>query len=268
MQIPKIIHQIWYQGYDKLPEKYHPMQQSWKDFHPHWAYYLWDREKIEQLIEESYPDVYDTYIKLPRMIQKIDFAKYIILHKYGGVYIDMDMKCLKCLDYLFKEYPDKNLFATELNIGCTSKWCLSIWVATEGKYVNGPLYNNAFFACIPEHKFWKDVINEVSYNKQRKWYQTFTQHLLNSTGPMMITHVLRSTSHDFQSLPSTMFEPCRKHQIKCDLTHSYAIHYFSNSWMSPSMKIITFFYFRPWLIIIAFIGLVAFFTLKIHSLNI
>jgi len=267
MQIPKIIHQIWYQGYDKLPEKYHPMQQSWKEIHPHWEYYLWDQKKIEQLIEESYPDVYETYTKLPRMIQKIDFAKYIILHKYGGVYVDMDMKSLKCLDDLFEKYPDKDLFAAELDIGCTSKWCLSIWVATESKYVNGPLYNNAFFACIPEHKFWKDVINEVSHNRHRKWYQTFTQHLLNSTGPMMITHVLRSKNHDFQSLPTEMFEPRRR----CDFAQAYAIHYFSNSWMSPGMKVITYLYYHPWIIISSvFIILITIFTLKAtgHFLNI
>jgi len=264
MLIPKIIHQIWYQGYDKLPEKYHHMQQSWRELHPHWTYYLWDREKIEQLIVESYPDVYNTYTKLPQMIQKIDLAKYVILHKYGGVYVDMDMKSLKCLDYLFIQYPDKDLFVTELDIGCTStsKWCLAMWVATEGKYAKGHVYNNAFFASIPEHKFWKDVFAEVSSNIQRKWYQTSTQYMLNSTGPMMITHVLRSTNHDYQSFPSIMFEPCQKYQKECDLTHSYAIHYFSNTWMSPGMKVITYLYFHPWIIITISIGLITFFTLK------
>ena len=33
---------------------------------------------------------------------RVDLAKYIILHHYGGFYVDMDSVCKKCFDSLAK----------------------------------------------------------------------------------------------------------------------------------------------------------------------
>ena len=44
------------------------------------------------------------------MVQKIDLAKYIIIYHYGGVYIDMDMDCVKDLTKLINP---KNLIIYE-----------------------------------------------------------------------------------------------------------------------------------------------------------
>ena len=50
------------------------------------------------------------------MVQKIDFAKYVILYHYGGVYIDMDVKCLKNINNLKKLFPDADFIVSELPI--------------------------------------------------------------------------------------------------------------------------------------------------------
>ena len=43
---------------------------------------------IKRLLKDNYPKYLKTYNAFPLMIQKIDFAKYVILYHYGGIYID------------------------------------------------------------------------------------------------------------------------------------------------------------------------------------
>lgn len=50
-RITDTIHQIWWQGQDKIPEHYHKLVQSWKDLHPGTRYILWDEKMITSLIE-------------------------------------------------------------------------------------------------------------------------------------------------------------------------------------------------------------------------
>jgi len=60
--IPKIIHQIWFQGQKEITNPYHLHCQSlWKERHPGWTYRLWDAGSIGQLIESHYPEFRDLY---------------------------------------------------------------------------------------------------------------------------------------------------------------------------------------------------------------
>ena len=45
-KIPKIIHQIWWQGIDKLPDKYVKYSNSWVKYHPYWTITYWDKNNI------------------------------------------------------------------------------------------------------------------------------------------------------------------------------------------------------------------------------
>jgi mannosyltransferase OCH1-like enzyme len=98
-RIPRIIHQIWLGS--EVPEKYHCLQESFKQFHPDWEYCLWTDEMINtlQLINK---DVYDSSTNYG---EKSDIARYEILYRFGGVYADMDVKCLASFDE-FHHYVD------------------------------------------------------------------------------------------------------------------------------------------------------------------
>mgnify|MGYP001017549600 FL=1 len=101
--IPKIIHQIWFQGTEYIPKHLVNYQNSWKEKNQDYQYMFWDTNSIKELIKRV--NIYwitETYNNFPLMIQKIDFAKYVILYYIGGIYIDMDMKCLKSLNILLK----------------------------------------------------------------------------------------------------------------------------------------------------------------------
>ena len=94
-RIPKIIHQIWV-GLNPLPEACKHFAETWKKNHPDWEYKLW-RDKD---IEEFGLDNKHWYDKTPNYAQKSDIARYEILYRLGGVYVDTDFECLHPLDEL------------------------------------------------------------------------------------------------------------------------------------------------------------------------
>ena len=86
--IPKLIHIIWWQGINKIPDKFKYNINSWKINNPKYKIILWDARSILNMIDRYY---YNKIILYKRMIQKIDYAKYLIIYKYGGCYVDIDM---------------------------------------------------------------------------------------------------------------------------------------------------------------------------------
>lgn len=96
--IPKIIHQIWFQGQRSLPEKYANYQRGWQELHPDFQYKLWDEHSIRSLIKTDFSWFIDTWESLTEMIQKIDSAKIFILYKFGGVVADMDMEAVQSVE--------------------------------------------------------------------------------------------------------------------------------------------------------------------------
>lgn len=93
--IPKIIIQT---GKTKNPPKYKGFIDLIKTQNPDYKYLFFDDNDIETFLKEEYPEYWKTYQRLPILIQKIDFFRYIAVYHYGGIYLDMDMKVLKPFD--------------------------------------------------------------------------------------------------------------------------------------------------------------------------
>ena len=96
--IPKKIHQVWI-GSD-FPKKYQKWADSWKIKNPDFEYFLWDEKEILKLgldAEKEYRSTNNFGIKS-------DIARYEILNRFGGVYVDTDFECLKPLDPKFLTY--------------------------------------------------------------------------------------------------------------------------------------------------------------------
>ena len=93
-RIPKIIHQIWLGS--SFPEKYIYFQSTWKLFHPDWEYRLWTEAEIEAfgLTNKA------AYDESTNWGQKSDIARYEILYRMGGLYVDTDFECLNSFDIL------------------------------------------------------------------------------------------------------------------------------------------------------------------------
>jgi inositol phosphorylceramide mannosyltransferase catalytic subunit len=100
LPVPKLIHQTWVD--EHVPEKWQAAQQSCIDAHAagNYTYKLWTDQQGLELIRDEYPWFLPTYEAYPYSIQRVDAVRYFILHKYGGIYIDLDMGCNRELTFM------------------------------------------------------------------------------------------------------------------------------------------------------------------------
>ncbi|WAR63846.1 hypothetical protein PtB15_16B5 [Puccinia triticina] len=99
-RVPKIIHQTW--KTDQIPDRWIPVRESCVSAHESWEYMLWTDKSGRELIEREYLwflPIYDGY-RYP--IQRADAVRYFILHHYGGVYMDLDIGCIRPMDSLLR----------------------------------------------------------------------------------------------------------------------------------------------------------------------
>lgn len=109
-KIPKIIHQFW-DGPDQPPthllnEVRHTYQAAG------WDYKLWDRKAIEREFPEGRLKNQTQFEQMPEWSGKCDIARYEILHKEGGFFIDADTKPYRPIEDMFLEHE---FFATYEN---------------------------------------------------------------------------------------------------------------------------------------------------------
>ena len=98
-KIPKRIHQIWI-GPKKIPKKYLDWSKTWKKNHPGWDYKLWTNEDLKNFpMQNRY--IFDSSDNVGF---KSDLARYEILYKYGGIYIDTDFESLKQIPDELRDY--------------------------------------------------------------------------------------------------------------------------------------------------------------------
>lgn len=89
--VPKIIHQIAPKDTTVWPHIWNRCQQSWLKLFPDFEYKLWnDKEDIDNFVYLNYPEFSNLYNLFPVHIMKIDFVRLCLLHKFGGIYADMD----------------------------------------------------------------------------------------------------------------------------------------------------------------------------------
>ena len=108
-----IVHQIFgLLGDDVMPDLFKTCQAKvlkWCEIN-NYSYRLWDKKSCERLIKK-YPEFLDLYYSVKFPIMKVDIIRFIILHYYGGLYLDLDVEpnivvlkdydfaCAKCLKH-------------------------------------------------------------------------------------------------------------------------------------------------------------------------
>jgi mannosyltransferase OCH1-like enzyme len=92
--IPKIIHQIWLGDQARRPATW---MASWRTQHPDWEYRLWTEAELFDL------ECAGQFAALPHFAGKADIARYEILHRYGGIYLDADSECVRPLPEHLRE---------------------------------------------------------------------------------------------------------------------------------------------------------------------
>jgi mannosyltransferase OCH1-like enzyme len=120
--IEKNIFQSWFTKdlHPKMQEKINNL----KKMNPQYNYHLYDDNDIDKFVNEHFSgEIAKQYNRLNIIVAKVDFWRYLVLYKYGGVYLDMDSSIEKPLDDLIKE-NDKAIITAEGNPNLYVQWAL------------------------------------------------------------------------------------------------------------------------------------------------
>lgn len=90
--IPKLIHQT-----DRSIHEITTLRSiaSFRLQNPGYTYLFWTDEDIDRFIQVFFPDYFESFDRIPRIILKLDLFRYMLLYVFGGTYSDTDTYCLK-----------------------------------------------------------------------------------------------------------------------------------------------------------------------------
>ncbi|MEM6795357.1 MAG: glycosyltransferase [Acidobacteriota bacterium] len=182
--IERILHQSWKSR--EIPERFRPWVASVRRMHPDFEYRLWTDEDNERLIAERYPWFLETYRGYSHPVERADAARYFVIYTHGGVYLDLDMECLRPLDPLLS--GEGVVLALEA-----------------GPRIEQTVVSNALLAAPRDHPFFGRVIQELD----RKPASDVTfQDIFNNTGPNFLERVWAAHRHRYEIRVLGLDEVC------------------------------------------------------------
>ena len=190
--VTRIVHQSWKSS--ELPPRYLGWSLTWCEQLPDWRYMLWTDEDNERLVREHYAWFYAKYKSFRQNIYRIDSIRYIYMHRFGGVYTDLDNVCLRNFEHV--------LAGRGLVWGDMEMW---------GRRTPHYFYiQNSWMYSRPGHPFWLDLLNnimELSPNENGRPEGV--------TGPNRLMHVLNQKWDSYPDM--IVYPPDGYHFKKCFL---------------------------------------------------
>ena len=212
--IPKIIHQTW--KTKDVPKKWLPYVNKIQKLNPDWKYVLWTDESNDAFVKKEFPDFYKIFNGFSRGIMRADVIRYLIMYKIGGVYADLDYEILNQFDF------NNHKIILPLN--------RSISFGDQEDTLG-----NCFFASVPNHQFWSDVIHDLIKNPP---VITNYNQVIDATGPGLLTRIYNENKKKYSDiyLPERLIyhppSPNNKKDIKKIKNNgiSLGIHHPWGSW--------------------------------------
>lgn len=184
----KIVHQTW-KGRE-IPAGARRLVRSWRDRHPHWEYRLWTDEENRDLVARFHPELLAVYDAYPHGVQRADAARLAILHRHGGLYVDLDVECLDPVDDLFPAHA----------VSLIREPAEQALVLGESSIVS-----NAVIAAPAGHPLLRRLLDELANGADPSHRPS---GVLDATGPIFLTRALERIRPDgVHWLPTRSFFP-------------------------------------------------------------
>lgn len=168
-QIPRVFHQIWLTG--EVPAGLGMLQERMMALHPGWELKLWTIETLPPLINAREFDL------APEPQYKADVARYELLARFGGVYVDLDFLFLQNIEPFLE--------------GCDH---VLVW-ETLG------LVNNGFMAFAKNHPLAWALVRELPASS--RLFEGVSELL--RFGPQFVTRVVEERFPRSTILPPQLF---------------------------------------------------------------
>lgn len=209
--IPKIVHQTW----KTTKFEYWVFKRSQASVREHlggWDYRFWTDADLERLVREEYHQHHEAWAALDRPIKRVDMARCFLLHRFGGIYAD--------LDFIFKQPLDELIDARHQIYFYRSHEAIS----KDWKFLG-----NAFMMSAPGESFWLDLVAyQLSLPAETP--------VLHHTGPRSIGtfwETLDDRSH------IRVFGPDEFDNERCETgvgSSRYGCHVRTATWQHPEFK--------------------------------
>jgi mannosyltransferase OCH1-like enzyme len=207
-----LIHQTW--KTEQVNGRWVNFVKSVKRYHPGWEYRLWTDEDLDQYVKTNVPEFYPIFSAYPRPIMRADAIRYIMMRDFGGMYCDLDYEFIRPYDYSGEDMI--------LGIECSEENGHDLFQVA-----------NFFFASVPGHPFWQDIIDYLIANPPGP-----NANVVDATGPGMISKVWLANCDKYTNYrlePKLFFSPFRIHKSfekKMFLNNgmTYGIHHGSGTW--------------------------------------
>ncbi|WP_245366709.1 glycosyltransferase [Neorhizobium galegae] len=216
--IPRVLHQTWH----TFPV---PIETgdtaSWQRLNPRWQYQFWDDTALRDFMAGQFPQLLQVYDGYTYPVQRADLARYCLLKHFGGVYADVDTRCLQSLEplagdprvILCEEPRDRQHHAHRRGLPA--------------------LLFNGTMASPAGHPLWDAVIDHCLRMSSRT-----TGNVLETTGPLILSaavaqwaqpdEIALHSSHLFAESDSDRCPPAERFGPFRDLCVSQ--HFWQGSW--------------------------------------
>jgi mannosyltransferase OCH1-like enzyme len=220
-EIPRVTHQIWLQGWDALPEKFHENVRLLRSKNPEYTHMTWDETSLRAECAKIGPEVAEKFDSFPHLVQKVDLGRYVVLYNYGGVSVDTDMKSLKAIN------STPHLDSADCMIS-GGAFPLSVIGHT----------NNALIIVKPKNDFILDIITSVVETEADPTaYVTKELYIDATTGPRFMQKVIERHREKIVFLDNKFYEPCFSADPICQTTNDTIMdHQHEMSWIHPEFK--------------------------------
>ncbi|KAF8076504.1 glycosyltransferase family 32 protein [Lyophyllum atratum] len=215
-RIPRILHQTW--KTEVLPPRWKGISDACREMMPDYEYILWTDATSRQFISDHYPWFLENFDGYTYPIQRADAIRYFVLYHFGGVYIDLDIGCLRPMDPLLV-YPV--ILPKTIPVGVS---------------------NDLMFAEKGHALLEQTIHNLVTFD--HSWVLNYPT-VMFSTGPMFLSaqYGLYTSSHptssmqDVRILPKSLYG---KNAKEGEAPHSFFSHFYGSSWHADDAAFIGF----------------------------
>jgi len=175
--------------FKKLPHLWKQGKESVEHFciHQNWEYICLDYYDMNDFILSYYPDLFDAFWELPYPIQRVDILKYLWLHTFGGIYMDLD----------FIVTQEFNSYLENLNA--------PLMVLSSSNMEN--VITNSFIVSTPNQNIFLKLSKEALKNQSPFWAISTHLQVMLSTGPLGFTKALQKEGLPYLILPHELFFP-------------------------------------------------------------
>lgn len=209
--IPKIIHYCWMSG-DTFPELIKDCLNSWQKNLSDYKIIEWNSDNFD----------YNKIAYTKEAMQKkkyafvSDYVRLYVLYKYGGIYLDSDIKVLKS----FNDLLDNKAFT-----GFESNQRMGVWLLASEK--NNPIFKE-MLECYTNRHFVDDFGNMDLTPNPVILSPIFQRHGIEFNNKYQKKELITI-------YPTEYFCPLNGSTGELNLTNnSYAIHLFNGAWREKS----------------------------------